>query len=107
MNLFDHGVLFTGILFLGMLLLLETGRRIGQRRLAHDSESARQGLGAVDGAVFALLGLLIAFSFSGAAGRFDNRRQLVMAEANNIGTAYLWIDLLPAGAQPALRELFR
>jgi hypothetical protein len=30
--------------------------------------------GAIDGAVFGLLGLLIAFSFSGAAARFDKRR---------------------------------
>jgi len=62
---------------------------------------------AVDGAVFALLGLLLAFTFSGAASRFDARRQLVVEEANNIGTAYLRIDLLPADAQPKLRDTFR
>jgi len=28
-------------------------------------------------------------------------------EANNIGTAWLRIDLLPASSQPAMRELFR
>jgi hypothetical protein len=38
----------------------------------------------VDGAVFALLGLLIAFAFSGAASRFDARRQLIVQEANMI-----------------------
>jgi len=94
-------------LFLGMLLLLETGRRVGIRRLAQDPEGARQGLGVVEGAVFSLLGLLIAFTFSGAASRFDGRRQLIVEEANNIGTAWLRIDVLPSPAQPALRELFR
>src|SRR5215510_4984847 len=59
------------------------------------------------GAVFALLGLLIAFTFSGAASRFDARRQLVVEEANAIGTAYLRLDLLPAHTQPPLRESFR
>ena len=94
-------------LFLGMLLCLEIGRRVGIRRLQDDSNTAAEGIGAVDGAVFAVLGLLIAFTFSGAAARFDSRRQLIVEEANNIATAYLRIDLLPAAARPALRESFR
>ena len=100
-------VLFVVGLFVGMLLLLETGRRIGLRRMAKDSEGASAGLGTVEGAVFGLMGLLIAFTFSGAASRFDTRRQLIGQEANAIGTAYLRLDLLPAAAQPALRESFR
>jgi hypothetical protein len=64
-------------------------------------------VGAIDGAVFALLGLLIAFTFSGATSRFDTRRQLIVEETNDIGTAYLRIDMLAADAQPALREAFR
>lgn len=94
-------------LLLGMLLLLEIGRRVGARRLAQDAEGARAGTSTVEGAVFALLGLLIAFTFSGATSRFDERRQLVVEEANAIGTAYLRLDLLPADTQPALRDLFR
>jgi hypothetical protein len=97
-----RAVLFDLGLFLGMLLLLEVGRRIAQKR-----GGAPPGAGAVDGAVFALLGLLIAFTFSGAASRFDTRRQLVVQEANAIGTAYLRLDLLPQSAQPVLRESFR
>src|SRR4051812_42855896 len=105
MNATSYGALFAGGLFLGSLLLLEVGRRIGIRKLAEDAEGARAGVGTVDAATFALLGLLIAFTFSGAATRFDARRQLIIEEANNIGTAYLRIDLLPPEAQPALREL--
>jgi hypothetical protein len=90
-----------------MLVLLEIGRRIGVRRMAKDSEGAQAGVGAVEGAIFGLMGLMIAFSFSGATSRFDTRRQLIVEEANAIGTAYLRLDLLPAGAQPALRENFR
>src|SRR5215467_1324375 len=99
--------LFTFGLFLGMLLFLEIGRRAGLRRIKEDSGAAGEGVGAVDGAVFALLGLLIAFTFSGASSRFDTRRQLIVEETNDIGTAYLRLDLLPADAQPALRESFR
>ena len=94
-------------LFLGMLLLMDVGRRIGGRRLAHDPEGARSGVGAVEGAVYGLLGLLIAFTFSGAASRFDTRRQLIVEEANDIGTAYLRLDLLPAEPRDHLREQFR
>ena len=100
-------VLFAGGLLAGMLVLQEAGRRLGARRLAMDPEGSRAGLGAVEGAVFALMGLLIAFSFSGAASRFDGRRHLIVEEANAIGTAYLRLDLLPADAQPKMRDLFR
>jgi hypothetical protein len=99
--------LFAGGLFVGMIALLELGRWLGRRRLGRDEEGARAGLGAVEGAVFALMGLLIAFTFSGAATRFDTRRQLIVEEANSIGTAWLRLDLLPSGAQPELRDLFR
>jgi len=97
----------TAALFAGMIVLLEIGRRIGVRRIAADPEGAKSGTGAVDGAVFALLGLLIAFTFSGATSRFDDRRNLIIEETNDVSTAYLRLDLLPASSQPPLRELFR
>jgi hypothetical protein len=49
-------------LFLAMVLLQETGRRIGLWRLAHDFKGAQAGFGVVEGAVFALIGLLVAFT---------------------------------------------
>ena len=94
-------------LFAAMVILQELGRRFALRRAARDPEGARAGAGVVDGAIFALLGLLIAFTFSGAASRFDERRKLIVEEANAIGTAYLRIDLLPAAAQGEMRESFR
>jgi hypothetical protein len=90
-----------------MLLAMELGRRLARRRAARDPDSQTAGLGAVEGAVFGFMGLLVAFTFSGAASRFDVRRELIVAEANNIGTAYLRLDLLPASSQPALRDAFR
>jgi len=106
-----NSVLLSGImaiaLFLGMLALLEVGRRIRNRRLAADPEGARAGTGAVEGAIFALLGLLIAFTFSGAASRFESRRTLVVQEANAIGTAWLRLDLLPETDRGVLQGLFR
>ena len=94
-------------MFGSILLLLEIGRRIGIRRRALDPDGATAGLGAVEGAIFGLMGLLLAFTFSGAASRFDSRRHLIVEESNAIGTAYLRLDLLPAAAQPKLRDDFR
>ena len=103
--------LFVGLsaagLFAGMLLLSEVGRRIGVARFKRDPDGAGKDGSAAEAAVFGLLGLLVAFTFSGAASRFHDRRQLIAEESNAIGTAYLRVDLLPADAQPAVRELFR
>lgn len=99
--------LFVGFLFLGMLAMLEIGRRIWLRHGALAAEGARPGLGAVEGAIFGLMGLLVAFTFAGAAARFDARKQLIVEEANEIGTAYLRLDLLPPAARPPLQEKFR
>jgi hypothetical protein len=89
-----------------LLVCLEIGRRFGRRRLARHGADARRGLGAVEGAVFGLLGLLLAFSFSAAADRFEEQRQLSLQEANAIRTAYRRLDLLPAETQPQLRAAF-
>lgn len=107
MNVILAGTIFAVVLSAGILVLLEIGRRIGVRQLAEEGESASKGLGAIEGAIFGLLGLILAFSFSGALTRFDARRYLVVEEANDIGTAWLRIALLPADAQPHMRDLFR
>ena len=99
-------LLFAGLL-LAMLAAAEIGRRLGVSRLARFPEGLPKGVGAVDGAVFALLGLLLAFSFSGAASRFEDRRHLITSETNAIGTAYLRIEMLPGDVQPEMRDLFR
>jgi len=100
------GVVAVAILF-GILLCLILGRWIGQRAIARDGAAGVPNVGSLEATVFALLGLLIAFTFSGALQRFDLRRAQAVDEANAVGTAYLRIDLLPASAQPALRQSFR
>ena len=93
-------------LFVGMSLLAIVCYRLGYHR-QREEDAPQEVSGAVVGAVFALLGLLMAFTFSGAYSRFDVRRQLIVQEANAIGTAYLRLDLLPVSAQDPLREKFR
>jgi hypothetical protein len=92
-------------LFVGMLLCLDIGFRLGRR--AQREASSHEGIGALEAAVYALLGLLLGFTFSGATTRFEAQRQLSVQEANAIGTAYLRIDELPPHSQPEIRQLFR
>src|SRR5262245_49891522 len=94
-------------LFVGILVAIVAGRRIGRRALASHGGTRSLSVGSMETAVFALMGLLIAFTFSGALDRFDKRRAQVVDEANAIGTAWLRIDLLPEPAQPALRQVFK
>jgi hypothetical protein len=94
-------------IFVGILVFLMTGRWIGKRDIARYGAAGLPSIGSLEAAVFALLGLLIAFTFSGALTRFDVRRSQAVDEANAIGTAYLRIALLPEAAQPSMRETFR
>jgi hypothetical protein len=94
------------ILFLGTLCCLEVGYRLGNRK-SENPDFAHEGIGGLEAAVFALLGLLLGFSFGGGTSRLESRRQLIIQEANAIGTAYLRLDLLAASDQPAMRRYFR
>ncbi|MDF0673609.1 MAG: hypothetical protein P0120_04605 [Nitrospira sp.] len=94
-------------LFVGMILCLLIGQRLGRRDRADAMDSTHPRLAAVEAAIFGLMGLMIAFTFSGASDRFEFRRQLVVEEANSIRTSYMRLDLLPATRQPALRDKYR
>jgi hypothetical protein len=97
---------FAATMFLGMMICLEIGRFIGKRHLLRDPKLMSTH-SSVDGSVFALYGLLLAFTFSGAPTRLDARRKLIGDEVNAITDAYLRIDLMATDQQPQLREAFR
>ena len=92
---------FAAGLFVGMVVMQQVGHGIATRRIALDPEGAKKGAGVIEGAVFGLLSLLLAFTFSGAVTRFDTRRHLVSEEAIRIGTAFDRIELLPPMRSPA------
>jgi hypothetical protein len=95
------------VLVLGLVIFFEIGRYFGIRSLEKDGHAGRQGTSVIEGAIFALIGLLLSLSFSGSVSRFHEQRQLIVNEANAIGTAYLRLDLLPSDRQAPLREGFR
>jgi len=94
-------------LFVAMVLLQAWGKRLGEHHRRRDPINYKEGHGTAETAVLGVLGLFIAFTFSGAAERVDGRRQLIADETNAMGTAWLRIDLLPDDRQPEIRDLFR
>jgi hypothetical protein len=99
-------------LWLDFLLLLalcagafELGRAVGRkaqrRAIADDADSSETH--ALSG-VFGLLALLMAFSFGMALDRYEERRALVVAEANALGTLASRVALLPAADAAPLRQ---
>lgn len=104
-NIFDP-IPYVLALFAGMSASLFIGRQVGLRWFA-GTKGERPSFGSVEGAIFALYGLLIAFTFSGAPARLETRAYLGADEVNAIGSAYLRLDLLPSEEQPAIKQKFR
>jgi hypothetical protein len=100
-------LVFSLTLFGGMLILFSVGRRVGIKH-HRDKSAGEQGASSViEGGVFGLFGLLVAFTFSGAAERFGEKRALIAEEVGFTQTAYLRLQLVPENERIALEELFR
>ena len=97
--------LFIVILLL-VLLSVECGYRLGKYRRAQHEQEKEAPVGTIVGATLGLLAFLLAFTFGLAASRFDTRRQLVLEEANAIGTTYLRAGMLPDRGEQ-IRALLR
>lgn len=94
--------LFTvGLVFIS----LEAGILLGKKhRLSTDKED-RSSIGSTVGATLGLLAFLLAFTFGFAASKFDERRVLVLDEANAIGTTYLRAGYIGEPHKSEVRKL--
>lgn len=99
-------VLIVSGLLLCMLLGMEAGFRSGRHKQAIATETVTQA-NSVLASMLGLLALLLAFTFSAALQRYDDRSQAVVAEANAIGTTYLRAQLLPKGMHDEVQGLLR
>jgi hypothetical protein len=97
-------MLFIGIVLV-VLLSVEAGYRVGRARARHVEEKETP-VGEMVAATLGLLAFILAFTFGLAANRFDTRRQLLLDEANAIGTTYLRAAMLPERGDE-LRALLR
>ena len=94
-------------LLLLMLVMVEVGWRLGHRARARGNESVTEGTSTAMVAIFGLLSLMLAFTFSDSAQRYDKRRDLIIREAQTIATVYQAIDLLNDADQTAMRTMIR
>ena len=79
---------------LGLLVFAVIGGACGLgmlagRYLRAHSDRYREPIGALQGALLGVVGLILAFGLSLAVGRYQDRRADVVGDANTIGTTYL------------------
>jgi hypothetical protein len=94
-------------LFASLFLSFEIGFRFGKRASRRADARAVGQVGAIQGATLGLLGLLLGFSFAAAGSRFLERQDLIVEEANAIGTAWLRADLLDEPHRSDLRAALK
>jgi len=90
-----------------VLLSIEFGWRLGNYRRQPAEEEKKVPISAAVGATLGLLAFLLAFTFSMAGTRFDNRKEIVLQEANAIGTTYLRADFLEQQPRDEAHNLLR
>jgi len=88
------------------LLPMELGYRLGKWRTARQPRPDSDGRGDVAlTAMLALLGLMLAFTYSFSLSRADLRKVALVNEVNAVGTAFLRADLLPEPSRTEVRDL--
>jgi hypothetical protein len=90
------------ILLIGMVVMIILGKRAGSIWNKEPRE-LKGGVSSLFGALFALSGLILAFTFGMSHNRLDKVRTVVELEATDIGTAILRSDLY----DDTVREGFR
>jgi hypothetical protein len=95
-------------LFFAVLVgVTEACYKLGHRTQAEASEAIKAHANEIQTAMLAVLGLLLAFTFTMAISHFDSRKQALVEETDAIDTAYLRSQLLPQPQRTAEGKLLR
>jgi hypothetical protein len=103
----ENLLILFGVSTVLFLLIFEVGYRIARKRQTSIDEATKAWFTAIYSAILAMLGLLLGFSYSMAQQRFEVRKQLVVQEANAIGTTYLRAEWLPEPYRGDVAKLVR
>lgn len=93
--------------FICSILLWELGFRIGTRLSTQKKNKEEPQSLAIEAAVLTVFGLILGFTFSMSANRFELRKQTMVDEANAIGTSYLRASILSEGPRKEMQGLIR
>jgi hypothetical protein len=96
--------LFGLILIIVLALSLEVGYRLGYRQRDRWKDAETGGGALVLTSMFAVMGLILAFSYAAGMSRNEKRKQNVIAEANALGTAFLRSNLVDEPGRTALKR---
>lgn len=105
--LFDQPWALFAVLLGGLFLTVEIGYHVGQRLAVSSDQLRHEQLVAARDGVGLLLSLLLGFTLAMTLSRFDQRKQLIVDEADAIGTAYLRAQILPDPARSKMLDLMR
>jgi hypothetical protein len=100
----DPILYFIGVFPLS-LIALACGYLYSLRYSRAEDERAGWAFGLGQAAIFGLIALILGFSFSFAAGRYEARRALVVTEAGAIWASYLRAGFLPTARAARFRSL--
>jgi hypothetical protein len=101
--LYNYPFWFAASIFAIVLTIaLESGFRVGMKRRAHWKDADSGGGSVVLTSIFAIMGLVMAFTYASGISRYDARKNAATIEANALGTAFLRADLV---AEPGRTEL--
>jgi hypothetical protein len=89
------------------ILAAEAGIFIAKRRENKGIKEAEAAIGSAVAAILGLLAFMLGFTFSLTESRFGHRKELVIQEANAIGTSYLRTSLIPEKQKLEVRKLYR
>ena len=101
--LYNLPVWVAGFMCIAILAVsLEFGFRVGLKRREHWKDADSGGGAVVLTSMFAVMGLVLAFTYASGVSHYDSRKNAVIIEANALGTAFNRADLV---AEPGRTEL--
>jgi hypothetical protein len=104
---YSHEWIVIIFVFIFLMVAYESGYRSGNKASLSKKPHQSDKVSNIQAGLMGILGVMLAFSFSISSARFEQRRQLIITESLNIGTAYFRAGLLPDTMRKETRSLLR
>ena len=90
-----------------VLAFWEIGYRFGHRVTGVEKPETEQSITTLVSIIVGLVVFLLAFTFNMAAGRFQDRRDVLIEDVNAIGTTYLRTETIAEPERSKIKALLR